>query len=46
MRCNKAGRPDAIGSDPFSQPCVRIDKDGLVHVCDRTNDRVQVFRKD
>ena len=26
--------------------CVRIDKDGLVYVCDRTSDRVQIFRKD
>ena len=25
---------------------VRIARDGLVYVCDRTNDRVQVFRKD
>jgi hypothetical protein len=25
---------------------VRISNDGLVYVCDRTNDRVQVFRKD
>ncbi len=25
---------------------VRISKDGLVYVCDRTNDRLQVFRKD
>jgi DNA-binding beta-propeller fold protein YncE len=25
---------------------VRISHDGLVYVCDRTNDRVQVFRKD
>jgi DNA-binding beta-propeller fold protein YncE len=25
---------------------VRIAQDGLVYVCDRTNDRVQVFRKD
>jgi hypothetical protein len=24
---------------------VRISKDGLVYVCDRTNDRLQVFRK-
>ncbi len=41
--------------DPAKQPsaqfgnpvhCVRIDKDGLVYVCDRTNDRVQIFRKD
>jgi len=26
--------------------CVRIDKDGLVYVCDRANNRLQVFRKD
>lgn len=26
--------------------CVAIAKDGLVYVCDRQNDRVQVFRKD
>ena len=26
--------------------CVRISKDGLVYVCDRTNDRFQIFRKD
>ena len=25
---------------------VRISHDGLVYVCDRTNDRLQVFRKD
>ena len=25
---------------------VRISNDGLVYVCDRTNDRLQVFRKD
>jgi hypothetical protein len=25
---------------------VRISTDGLVYVCDRTNDRLQVFRKD
>jgi DNA-binding beta-propeller fold protein YncE len=25
---------------------VRISQDGLVYVCDRTNDRIQVFRKD
>ncbi len=25
---------------------VRIAKDGLVYVCDRTNDRIQVFKKD
>ncbi len=35
-------------SAQFGNPvhCVRIDKDDLVHVCDRTNDRLQVFRKD
>ena len=26
--------------------CVRIANDGLVYVCDRANDRIQVFRKD
>ena len=26
--------------------CVKIARDGLVYVCDRKNDRVQVFRKD
>ena len=32
----------------FANPvhCVRIANDGLVYVCDRTNDRIQVFRKD
>jgi DNA-binding beta-propeller fold protein YncE len=40
--------PAKPASAQFGNPvhCVRIDKDGLVHVCDRTNDRVQVFRKD
>ena len=26
--------------------CANVSKDGLVYVCDRVNDRVQVFRKD
>ncbi len=26
--------------------CLRIDRDGLVYVCDRSNNRVQMFRKD
>jgi DNA-binding beta-propeller fold protein YncE len=26
--------------------CVRIDRDGLVYVCDRSNSRFQIFRKD
>ena len=35
-------------STQFGTPvhCVRLTRDGLVYVCDRTNDRVQVFRKD
>ena len=35
-------------SPQFGNPvhCVRLTNDGLVYVCDRTNDRVQIFRKD
>jgi DNA-binding beta-propeller fold protein YncE len=35
-------------SRQFGNPvhCIRIDRDGLVYVCDRTNNRMQVFRKD
>jgi len=35
-------------SRQFANPvhCIRIDKVGLVYVCDRTNNRLQVFRKD
>ena len=35
-------------SQQFGNPvhCVRLGKDGLVYVCDRTNNRVQIFRKD
>ncbi len=35
-------------SSQFSNPvhCVKIAKDGLVYVCDRANNRIQVFRKD
>jgi hypothetical protein len=37
----------ADGSTPFKTvSCVRIARDGLVYVCDRQNNRVQVFRKD
>jgi hypothetical protein len=34
-------------SPQFTNPvhCVRLAKDGLVYVCDRANNRVQVFRK-
>jgi len=35
-------------SPQFANPvhCVRLSNDGLVYVCDRANNRVQVFRKD
>ena len=33
--------------DPFHTiSCVKIAKDGMVYVCDRQNDRIQVFQKD
>jgi hypothetical protein len=40
--------PKAPVSQTFNNPvhCVKIANDGLVYVCDRTNDRMQVFRKD
>jgi DNA-binding beta-propeller fold protein YncE len=40
--------PAAPPSAQFGRPvhCVRPAKDGLVYVCDRTNDRLQIFRKD
>ena len=40
--------PTAELSKQFSNPvhCVRIATDGLVYVCDRANDRIQVFTKD
>jgi DNA-binding beta-propeller fold protein YncE len=35
-------------SPQFANPvhCIALGKDGLIYVCDRTNNRVQVFRKD
>jgi DNA-binding beta-propeller fold protein YncE len=45
----------AIPNDPNGPPskqfgtathCVRIAKDGLVYICDRSNNRIQVFRTD
>lgn len=37
----------ANGTTPFNVPgCVKLSKDGLVYVCDRRNNRIQVFRKD
>lgn len=40
--------PTAPLAQQFSNPvhCVRLSGDGLVYVCDRANDRIQVFRKD
>ncbi len=40
--------PAAAPATQFRNPvhCVQVARDGLVYVCDRTNDRVQVFRKD
>src|SRR5205085_4587703 len=40
--------PKAPPSPTFNNPvhCVKISADGFVYVCDRRNDRVQVFRKD
>jgi len=43
------GRPPGDQSvKQFKNPvhCIRIAKDGLVYVCDRSNNRIQVFRKD
>lgn len=38
----------AVAAKQFTGPvaCVRISVDGLVYVCDRTGDRIQVFTKD
>jgi DNA-binding beta-propeller fold protein YncE len=40
--------PASPPSTQFGNPvhCVRMSKDGLIYVCDRINDRVQIFRKD
>jgi len=46
---NKPSQYDPDGPPPPQfriVHAVRIAKDGLVYVCDRTNDRLQVFRKD
>ena len=39
--------PSAPPSKQFGSPvhCVRLAKDGLLYVCDRENNRIQVFRK-
>lgn len=43
-----AYNPGEPAADTFRNPvhCVRIANDGLVYVCDRVNNRIQVFRKD
>src|SRR5262249_62097998 len=40
--------PSKPPSQQFGNPvhCIRIDKDGVVYVCDRSNNRLQTFRKD
>jgi DNA-binding beta-propeller fold protein YncE len=40
--------PAAAPAQQFGNPvhCIRLAKDGLVYVCDRSNDRMQLFRKD
>jgi hypothetical protein len=40
--------PTAAQMSTFGSPvhCVRVARDGLVYVCDRLNNRVQVFKKD
>ena len=40
--------PAKPASQQFGNPvhCIRIDKDGFVYACDRSNDRLQIFRKD
>src|ERR1700753_1458365 len=40
--------PKAAVSQQFGNPvhCVKLANDGLVYVCDRINDRIQVFKKD
>jgi DNA-binding beta-propeller fold protein YncE len=40
----KPDRP--VPQDFYAVHCIRMSNDGLVYVCDRTNDRIQVFRKD
>ena len=43
------GRPPGDpGVKGFANPvhCVRLSRDGLLYVCDRMNNRIQVFRKD
>jgi len=43
-----AYNPTAPSQTSFNNPvhCVRLSNDGLVYVCDRAHNRIQVFRKD
>jgi hypothetical protein len=39
--------PDAPASQQFGHVmCAKLSNDGLLYVCDRSNDRIQVFKKD
>jgi DNA-binding beta-propeller fold protein YncE len=40
--------PAKAPSQQFGNPvhCIRLSQEGLIYVCDRTNDRLQIFRKD
>jgi DNA-binding beta-propeller fold protein YncE len=40
--------PDAPPAQQFRNPvhCAELSNDGLLYVCDRANDRIQVFKKD
>src|SRR5207302_10941879 len=40
--------PDAPPAQQFRNPvhCAELSKDGFVYVCDRPNDRIQVFTRD
>ena len=44
VKYDPAGPPPPVFGNPVH--CVKIAKDGLVYICDRQNDRIQVFRKD
>ena len=56
LRQASRGRRPALGLRPEGAPaaqtfrnpvhCVKIARDGLVYVCDRANNRIQVFQKD
>jgi hypothetical protein len=43
-----AYNPDQPVAQQFGNPvhCVKLTRDGFAYVCDRTNNRIQVFRKD